>query len=314
MPRRKSVIDELPKVTERSTKAEIMDAYQQVIMGLDQVEVEEDGEQEKDEQRKELVKKHSATTVEEVLKRLTDLKMAVNKAVGQITEGLMEKSEQLNELVKTIDLEEKYLSEVEQIKANVKSLKQLVKLQEQQRREFDKEMTEKRQAWEEEQKQKARERKLEEDEYGYELKRKRREEEEEYQLKLKQKTEELKNREIVIKQAEEELADLKAKVEKMPQELEQAVEKAKKETRAKVEQEAAVKSNLLEKQVEGERNLAKAQVANLQETVKSQAERIASLERQLGQANDRIKEIAAGAVNLGKSKGIAEEANRKMGN
>jgi DNA repair exonuclease SbcCD ATPase subunit len=309
MPKKK--MDDLPKVNKGNTKVEIYDAYQELMKQLEDVEVDAPvEEEERTHERKQLEKKHKATTVDQVLKQLTDLKLGVNKAITEVTEGLVDRSEQLNELVKTIELEENYLKDVEQIKVQVKSLKQLLRMQEQQKREFEKEMESKRQAWEEEQKQKERQRKLEDDEYSYELQRNRRSQEEEYEKHKNARTQELKNRETILKEAEDELKDLRAKAEKFPAELEKAVAVAAKAERAETEREAKTQLDLITKQTEGEQKLAETQIASLKETVKTQTERIANLEHQLGQANDRIKEIAAGAVGFGKGRGEEKEARK----
>jgi len=149
MASRKTKSSSLPRVNKASTKAEMYDAYQELIKMLDTVDVDIPPEQEEQEQeRKQLVKKHSATTVDHVLKQLADVKLSGNKAIAEIAERIVEKSEQLQELTKTISHEEQYLHDIEQIKITAKTLKQLVHLQEFQKKEFEKELSQKRTDWE----------------------------------------------------------------------------------------------------------------------------------------------------------------------
>jgi len=120
--------------------------------------------------------------------------------------------------------------------------------------------------------------------------------EKESQLKKAQMENELKEREKVIAEKEEELNDLRKKASLFPKELETAVGKAVKETTERLNLEAKNREELLKKEFIGERNVLTTRIESLEKTVKEQSAQIAGLTQFLEKANQKVQEIAVKAL------------------
>jgi hypothetical protein len=136
------------------------------------------------------------------------------------------------------------------------------------------------------------ERKLSNDEYEQEQNRLYRELEEVQQTQQKQWAE----REKAISDRETQFADLKAKVEAIPKELEAAIKRAKEEGKGIANQQAKVKADLLAKEAEGQKRTYDLRIQSLLETIQMQDTRIQNLSKQLDGALKQVQDLAVKAI------------------
>ena len=120
--------------------------------------------------------------------------------------------------------------------------------------------------------------------------------EKEIQIKKEQMQNELKEREKVVAQKEEELNELRRKASAFPKELETAVAKAIKETTDRLNLEAKNREELVKKEFIGERNVLTTRIESLEKSVKEQNEQIAKLSQQLEKAYQQVQEIAVKTI------------------
>jgi hypothetical protein len=120
--------------------------------------------------------------------------------------------------------------------------------------------------------------------------------EKEIQLKKAQMESDLKEREKVIAEKEEELNELRKKVSLFPKELETTVGKAVKEIAERLNLEAKNREELLKKEFIGEKNVLATRIESLEKTAKEQSAQIAGLTQFLEKANQKVQEIAVKAL------------------
>jgi len=145
----------------------------------------------------------------------------------------------------------------------------------------------------------ARERQLDRDRYEAEKHRLETEQarlEQEIRSRKELADRELAEREQAVARQEQELAELRAKVERFPKELETAISREVKEALSRAELEAKYKTQLLQKEAEGEKNVFTARIAGLEQTVREQAEQIAKFNQQLEKSYLQVQNIALKAV------------------
>ena len=107
---------------------------------------------------------------------------------------------------------------------------------------------------------------------------------------------ELKGRERIIAEKEEELNELRKKVTLFPKEMETAVAKAVKETTERLNLEAKNREELLKKEFVGEKNVLSTRLESLEKTGKDQSVQVASLTQLMEKANQKVQEIAVKAL------------------
>lgn len=107
-------------------------------------------------------------------------------------------------------------------------------------------------------------------------------------------------REKVLSDDAERVAELRERVEAMPQTLEQAIKHAREKAIAAVHRETKFELEMLDKQHAGNVSVAELKVQTLQDRIVQQTERIAELDRKLDQT-------------IAKSQGLAEQAFNRPG-
>jgi uncharacterized coiled-coil protein SlyX len=120
--------------------------------------------------------------------------------------------------------------------------------------------------------------------------------EKEIQVKKEQMESELKGREKVVAEKEEELNELKKKVSAFPKEMEAAVSKTIKETTDRLNLEAKNREELVKKEFIGERNVLTTRIESLEKIVKEQSEQIAKFSQQLEKAYQQVQDIAVKTI------------------
>jgi uncharacterized coiled-coil protein SlyX len=120
--------------------------------------------------------------------------------------------------------------------------------------------------------------------------------EKEIQVKKEQMENELREREKVVAEKEEELNELRKKVSAFPKEMEAAVSKAIKETTERLNLEAKNREELQKREFIGERNVLTTRIESLEKIVTEQNEQIAKLSQQLEKAYQQVQEIAVKTI------------------
>ena len=319
------------KLSLSNTKQEMLEAYQTVLKQLEaQRETELKPEKKIEEKKaKEVIQVAESLSSEGVAKEISNLKIETSKTLAQISDRLEEEVNKFRAIQSAIALKEKELQELYEIERSAVTLAALIESQNQKRQEFESEMAEKKEAlsqeidtlraerekekkdYEEEKKErdtaekKRRDRDKEEYEYSFKREQKLAKDkfedekaklEKEIQIKKEQMESELKAREKVIAEKEEELNELRKKVNLFPKEIETAVSKAIKETTERLNLEAKNREELVKKEFIGERNVLTTRVESLEKTVKEQNEQIAKLSQQLEKAYQQVQDIAVKTI------------------
>ena len=107
---------------------------------------------------------------------------------------------------------------------------------------------------------------------------------------------ELAEREQAVARQEQELAELRNRVERFPKELDTAVAREVKEALGRAELESKFKTQLLQKEAEGEKNVLSTRIVGLEQAVKEQSEQIAKFKQQLEKSYLQVQNIALKAV------------------
>lgn len=263
------------KVSEKSTKGEILDAYRQILAEAS------GGEEMTSPEDKASVAAASKETVEKITKDLSSLKLSLNGTIAELMDRLIQEAERFATIQKAIAALGRELEETQQVKVRLGMLKRMVDLQKEKEEAFEKEMSAKRLAWEEEQRTHdesvKRERSRNEEEYAYQ------------QKLLKARDDDKKEeREQTLK----ELEDLRKKATQFPSELEKAVKEAVAAAVAREKDTAAGAAKLTGQEAQSNLALAHAKIGSLEDLVKSQTAEIARLNRELSQATSQVKDIA----------------------
>ncbi|MBU1206809.1 MAG: hypothetical protein KKH04_07780 [Proteobacteria bacterium] len=319
------------KLSMSNTKQEMMEAYQGALKLLEEKRETELKPEKKLEEKKakEVVQVADSLSSEGVGKEISGLKSEIGKMLTQIADKMEEEVNKFKAIQKAIELKEKELQELYDIEKSAMTLAALIETQSQKRQQFEADMAARKEElsqeienlryeWAKEKsdyeaeikerdltEKKKREREKEEYEYSFKrqqmlAKDKFEDEkaklEKEIQLKKSQMESELKERERVIAEKEEELNELRKKVSLFPKDLETAVGKAVKETTERLNLEAKNREELLKKEFIGERNVLTTRIESLEKTVKEQSAQIAGLTQFLEKANQKVQEIAVKAL------------------
>ncbi len=319
------------KLTLSHTKQEMLEAYNAVLKQLEaQREAEIKPEKRIEEKKaREVIQIAESLSTEGVSKEISSLKIEISKILAQISDRLEEEVNKFKAIQNAIVLKEKELQELYEIERSAVTLAALIESQNQKRQAFEIEMAEKREALtqeiealrkqrEEEKKRydeeikerdlmekKRREREKEEYEYSFKREQKLAKDrfedeksklEREIQIKREEMERELSEREKAIAGKEEELNELRKRVNAFPKELETSINKAVKETTDRLNLEAKNREELMRKEFIGERNVLTTRIESLEKIVKEQSEHISRLTQQLEKAYQQVQEIAVKTI------------------
>ena len=319
------------KLSLSSTKQEMLEAYNAVLKQLEaQREAELKPEKRLEEKKaKEVIQVADSLSSEGVAKEISNLKIETGKVLAQISDRLEEEIGKFKAVQNAIVLKEKELQELYEIEKSAMTLAALIESQNQKRQVFESEMAEKKEALSQEietlraerenekkdyeegikerdvAEKKKREREKEEYEYSFKREQKLAKDkfedekaklEKELHLKKEQMESELKEREKVIAEQENELNELRKKVGAFPKEMEAAMTKAIKETTEKLNLEAKNREELQKREFIGERNVLTTRIESLEKMVKEQSEQITKLTQQLEKAYQQVQDIAVKTI------------------
>lgn len=321
--------EQATEITPKNTKNEIFEAYQNLLNKVRETKQTSQQEIFKKKEDDQIVAKASDLNVAGIISKLSDIKLSVTKNLDQLEQKLLDEYRCLSDLQKAITIEKTNLQELYGIKKNADSLAVLLLAQkeystnfememDQRKNKFEQEMTEKKAAWKKEQEIMQREkdeyqgqltkgRQREEENYNYDLNLERKKDQDNYAMRKevleKELTEkklalqkEFSEREALIKSQEEEYKNLKAKVELFPKELENSIRTAEKNTKEMLERNYKFQIDLSAKEIEGERKLSLQTIATLQAKINEQEAFIQQLTKKANDANTQVQTIAIKAI------------------
>ncbi|MEN6319177.1 MAG: hypothetical protein ABFD82_10540 [Syntrophaceae bacterium] len=322
---------EAKKLSMSSTKQEMLEAYNFLLTKLQEKREGELKPEKKLEEKKtnEAVRVAESLTVEGLAKEISNLKLDIGKMLSLITDRMEGEVNKFVAIRNAIAAKEKELQELYEIDKAAMTLAALIETQHEKRKEFESEMAKKkeelmseiestRSEWEKDQaeheaavkdrdavEKKRQTREKEEFEYAFKKEQQQVKDRFEYEkaklendikTKKEQAENELRVREAVVAEKEEELNDLRKRASLYPKELETTVNRAMKETSDRLISEANAKEELQKKGFEGERNVLNTRIEALEKTVTEQADRIAKLSQQLEAAYQKVQDIAIKTV------------------
>lgn len=153
-----------------------------------------------------------------------------------------------------------------------------------------------RQKWERERDEEKKSRQRETEEYEYDIKRSRQLDEDAWNDKKDRRESELVERDAKLKEAEAELKELRDKDKTFEVRLSKGVSDAVSAASQRLQQEFAHKEEMFNAQSQSEIKLLQAKAESLMDLVTSQKAEIERLNKQIDSANQRLTEIASGAV------------------
>ena len=272
----------------------------------------------REKHERETMETAAAATPEAVIGNLSEIRLMVNGALDRVGGALLEQAKRLTSLEEAVRLRRAEVEEVYRIEVAARTLEELVARYRTEQERVERELAEARsnaeaekdrwrESFEEEQADARKTWKREQEEYDYRKRTERAREEAEYQAKRKallkeldderaRREQEIGAREEALAVREARLAELESRVQAFPSELEQAVVRAREEAVQAERERARATSDLAAKEAQSTEALLKQRVAALEEQTKTQATRIAELERELREAVDRVRDIALKAI------------------
>ena len=317
--------------TETDTKQHILTAFRQLFEARKQFPSrlamrEEVAEKERD---KRVVETASTYTVESVVKGLAELQLHFGTDIEGLAARLSTEIRKLEDVRRAIEVETRHFEALRHITIAAEALNILTQEHQetartfaadakQQRETLERDIAEKRHAWQKEQEGHEqsvaayeaalqKERQQEEETYRYEVERKRKLETDAYEEKKQQvevegaetaaeKAKDWARREAILAGQQQVLETYKATVQTFPPELATAVQQAREEAIKAAQYTAKVRADLLAKEEEANRKVYEAEMQTLHETLSQQKAQIDALSADLQVAFKQVQELNARAI------------------
>jgi hypothetical protein len=322
--------NEIPKISEKNTKTEILEAFNIVSERL------RSAASAKIDPVAEVTEKKNNAVIEKVKGVSTD---KIEDALSLLKSNLNQVTDQLsiyNEITQAIEVKKAELKEMFDIEKSAFTLAALINSQNEVREKFDKEMEEKRLATEaklseivsqiEQKKSEFKAeydkvvaetkeaRKKDENEYNYEFSRKKRLAEDAFNDEITRKRKELaeeieearkelaneeaivSSRERLVTSRENEIAEMQSKIEQFPGILENAIKEAEKRGNTTASQAYGFETRYLKKEHEGALALLETKLETLQNALSDEREKNSDLAAKLDDAYTRIETLASKTV------------------
>jgi len=316
-------------VNKTSKKEDIWDAYNELVAKLEEKANEEPKKKQENMQQNEIIKSTTDMNAEKIIKNIAALKSNLSASLDSLEETMLQEFKKLEFIKKSIEIEEAKIKNTFDIQTNAHSLIALVTLQKEQKESFEIEMNElrmnfesemnsKREQWkhENEDTEKAnkdkksendKQRKREEEEYQYNLTLNRKKENDafiekqellEKGLAEKKATfeKEFVEREVAIKNTENELKELRKKVAGFPDEINAAVTSSEERLTEKLTSAFEFEKQLAAKQIEGDNKLKDQTIQTLKEKIKDIEASVKELTQKAIVAEAGVKDIALKAI------------------
>jgi len=274
---------DLPQVSTKDTKADILAAYQELVKRYEDGASKAKGKEQEARKSKEdaVLKQASGYTVEKIVQGCGNLEAAARAWLRDLSESLIRESKKLQDVQEAIRLEEKHLKEVHDITVSAEALAELIETYRTKEREF-----------EEETRRKKEEQARDEDAQIYVLAQRRKREEDAYQEKRAELEKELAERKQAIAAEEQEIKQLRKRAETFDEEISAATAKTAKEGEERARREEKVKADLLAQSVLREKEIAGLKITGLTERLAQLTTETTALKAQLASASKENKEIA----------------------
>lgn len=284
----------LPKVSGRSKKEEILSAYEDLLKKFQENAEKSRGKKVEVQRIQEdnLVQMASRLSMDDVLSGVSNLEGEIRKLLGKLSESLFAEVEKLKDLQEVINIEQKRLEEIHDIKVEADTLANLIQAYKDKKHELEEEYKAQEDSLEKEIDAQKEGWRREQEEYDYELQLKRRKEEADYEEKCLTKEKEFKDREATIKVVEDELKELRKLKLEFDQKLDEQMEQARLEAGNKARETEEMKAKILAEKNMAEKHIAELTIKSLEKKILDQEDDIFRLKKELEIANRGVKDIA----------------------
>lgn len=244
---------------------------------------------------------------EEIVSKIGELKLGINKILGNLVDDLTNQSSLLTSTKVELEITKKELEETHKIKQTATTLQNLLNLNQDKKTELEKELEDFEIGFELKQSQKTKEqkeqeenlkvsRKREQEEFDYNLKQLRKKEEDEYEAKKLLKVKDLETRERELLASEIELSNLRKLATELESRLESEVQKCSQKAIQDTTKDLEIKYNLERKDVEMQSQLSQMTIQNQQKSIAQLESEVIELKKQLISATQQVKDIAVKVI------------------
>lgn len=322
---KKQTTTNMSDISVKSTKEQILSAYNDVLTKLADTEVVSPQAQQKHQEEQMVLAKSTTYTPDTILSDLSNLKSKAIKQLDNLSEQLLSEFQKLSNLRNSIEYEQNHLKELYQINETANTLSALLQTQNQQKEKFTLEIEQTKSAFETDMEEKKsffqkqhvsleqeykelkqnleKTRKREEEEYAYTLDSNRRKELDEYnnnklseEKTLAALKESLTKREEELLLKEQDYASLKAQVEQIPNIIASNVAKAEEHLSSIMTKEYDFTTKLKQQEYESTLQLNLQKIDHLEDKLKKQDLLIKELTDRADQATKQIQSIACRAL------------------
>jgi hypothetical protein len=311
----------MAQVTNSSTKAQILEAYETLLEQIKQERKESTVLRQELEKKQSLLEKAKSAAQGAATLNLQQIRKALNDQLDEIEEKLAEEQQKYEALRQGATLLQQELQTLHQIKAEAESLEALVAAHRQAKGKLEQEMADRRQSLDAEIEETRTRWAREQEAFDYNLKLKRRNEQDAYneqKAKLEKELAEKKvvfekniaEREQAVAAQEEELKRLRKESEGFDARLNSAVQQAEKAVQERLSREFEYQQKLTTKDLEAELKLRDQMIQSLEGKVKEQQELIAALSTKTDQAGQQVRDIALKAIDKSGVVGVPMERSR----
>lgn len=313
------------EVSAKSTKEQILAAYNEALTRLTEKQLSTPQEQKKQEEEHNIVKKTASQSPDNILTDLSNLKSKTIKQIDGLSEQLLSEFQKLANLREAITIEQKHLEELYQINETANTLSALLQTQaeqkeqfkvdiEQTKQNFEQEMVTQKSQWQEQKSKLEQEykeqkdllekaRKREEEEYIYVLELNRRKEIDEYNDKrfaMEKELSDLKDnvlkREADLLEKEKSSEFLRLQVEQIPDRIKEAVVSREEALGAKMIEQHEFTTKLKQQEYDGILKLKEQSINYLEEKIAKQEAMIKELTEKADMATGQVQSIACRAL------------------
>ncbi len=317
------------KISTTNTKAQIMEAYDELLLKLQEKSEDNPKEVQQRKEAEKTVTSAQINTEAGIVKDIAALKTSFLESLEKVQDSLTTEYNKLAEIQEAIKIEKKNLEDLYGLSANTDSLAAILMAQKESRETFDREaeiakesfnseMLEEKVKWnkekagheaqlKEENELLTKTRKREEEEYTYSLLQKRKKETDEYELKRVQQEARLKEKQIVfekefaerekdILEKEQDYNTLKKASDNFPKELEKAIQQATKDLEEKLTTEFNYTTALSAKETEGQMQLKELTISSLENKIKEMDAQMKQLSHKAETSETSVKDIAIKAI------------------
>jgi colicin import membrane protein len=254
---------------------------------------------------------------------IASTQVEVQKSLADLSAKLVERMSLLKNVEEAIQLKNDELKQLYNLEAKEIELDDLRAEIDRQREEWDEEQARKQRELAEQQSERNKQWKREEEDYRYRWAQEQRKIEDTFKEKMEGQEKANRNkqelieknwteREAELKKRETEFAELKAKVEGMPEAIKKAENAAVAIATNSVKKEYETKATLAAKDLETFQKLAAQETASLKTAVEKATFEITSLKTQLDQARADVKEISSKALESASGRDALSQIQKMM--